>query len=166
MISHTCTHVNEKCLNRYQITMYTRRFKTSFMHVKRTPYYYHLLGCVIQCFLTSGHMKSGIICQHVPAFLLVYFQCVSQETFRFLIFTLFAEMQKYVNHVLLLSARKAMWSMPVVLTEWEKENDSQKYSDLHASVSSVQIIANHCDSSCVIYIYIKLRNHLLIYIYI
>ena len=27
--------------------------------------------------------------------------------------------------ILLLSARTAMWSMPVVLTEWEKENDSQ-----------------------------------------
>ena len=35
-----------------------------------------------------------------------------------------------VNHYgivtwLLLSARTAMWSMPVVLTEWENENDSQ-----------------------------------------
>ena len=27
--------------------------------------------------------------------------------------------------ILLLSARTAMWSMPVDLTEWENENDSQ-----------------------------------------
>ena len=30
-----------------------------------------------------------------------------------------------VHHYQLLSARTAMCSMPVVLTEWEKENDSQ-----------------------------------------
>ena len=29
------------------------------------------------------------------------------------------------SFTLLLSARTAMWSMPVVLTKWENENDSQ-----------------------------------------
>ena len=35
-----------------------------------------------------------------------------------------------VNPVLLLSARTAMWSMPVVLTETENENDSANQNDV------------------------------------
>ena len=38
--------------------------------------------------------------------------------------------RRFVQVELLLSARRAMWSMPVVLTETENENDSANQNDV------------------------------------
>ena len=44
--------------------------------------------------------------------------------------SLFWDSALYSFGCLLLFARTAMWSMPVVLTEWENENDSVNQNDV------------------------------------
>ena len=68
----------------------------------------------------------------------------------------------FVKYQLLLSATSAMWSMPVVLTETENENDSANQNDVAkrrckndvAGSSNVVAMADTCCTSCKHLIYL------------